>query len=178
MRLWKRCCVTDKYESIIITGQLHDDIMRVAAERRRLALEWGQSDKRGIGDRGLAYMQQGLFAEVAVAIELEMEWDWMAEWAPNARDNDVNGIMVRSSGNHDYQLRTTDRDKSGPQVFVTVVRVHPKAVECRIHGWLLLHECNTQAHKTLMPWGEWQYLTPKTELDPIHTLLAHTHRRD
>lgn len=170
--------MTGKYEQIIITGQLHNDIMRVAAERRRLALQWGQADRPGVNDRGLKIMQQGLFAEVAVSIELEMDWDWMAEWAPNAHDNDVNGIMVRSASNHEYNLLTTDRDKPGPQVFVTVVRVHPQAVECRIHGWLLLHECNTVEHRTLMPWGEWRYLTPPFELDPIHTLLTTTRRRE
>ena len=170
--------MTAEYEQIIITGQLHDDIMRVGKERHELCRQWGQKDKRHVGRNALAWNQQGLFAEVAVGIELDIEWDWMAEWQPGGHDNDVNGIQVRSTAGHDRNLLTLEHDEPGPYVLVTIARVHPQAVECRIHGWAPLEECNIAAHRTRLPSGDIGYLTPKTALHRIDTLLTTTHRRE
>lgn len=170
--------MTADYEQIIITGQLHDDIMHAGKRRNDLCRQWGQKDKRHVGKNSLAWNQQGLFAEVAVGIQLDIEWDWWAEFRPGGHDNDVNGIQVRSTAGHDRKLLTLDNDIPGPYVLVTIARVHPQAVECRIHGWAPLDECNVDAHRTVLPSGDVGYLTPKTALHPIDTLTTTTCRRD
>ena len=163
--------LVDKYAQLIITGQLHDDIMRVGKQRHELCRQWGQKDKRHVGHNALAWNQQGLFAEVAVATALDIEWDWMAEWRQGGHDNDVDGIQVRSTKGHDRNLLTLPHDQPAPYVLVTVLRLYDRAVECRIQGWAYLHECNIDAHRRILPSGDFGYLTPKTALHPIGTML-------